>query len=266
MIKPMKKSDSSVGASRGAKPKPNQARGGAGLGEARGQFEDQLPPSRKMEAMGRLAEGAAHDFNNILSAALMHLGLLQQSTELTVNTRESLREIDLEVRRAASLARQLLLCGQPPPPQVVPLEITVSTSASRAGEIKGGSETILLVEDDPSVRRTAALCLRKLGYAVLEAGNGPEALKVWEQHRQNISLLITDMAMPNQISGLDLAGRFKKEKNALKIIIFSGYSMDSPEFPANALKRVAYLAKPCDPAAMAKAVRRCLDEPADETA
>ena len=70
----------------------------------------------------------------------------------------------------------------------------------------------------------SALCLRKLGYGVLVASNGAEALKLWEQHRETIELLLTDVVMPGSMSGLDLAERLKSEKEGLPVILCSGYT------------------------------------------
>jgi CheY-like chemotaxis protein len=127
-------------------------------------------------------------------------------------------------------------------------------------EIKGGSETILLVEDEPSVRRTVALCLRKLGYAVLEAGTALEALKAWEEHHQAIKLLFTDLVLPGEMTGLDFGERLRKEKASLKVVISSGYSEDPATPPLTTGQEITYLAKPYKTTALAKAVRRCLDQ------
>jgi CheY-like chemotaxis protein len=127
-------------------------------------------------------------------------------------------------------------------------------------EVKGGSETILLVEDDPLVRRLAALGLRKMGYAVLEAGTGPEALKAWKEHHQSIELLFTDMVMPEGMTGLELAERLKQEKSSLKIIISSGYCADMLESHPKDGRDITFLPKPYAPAALARTVRHCLDK------
>jgi PAS domain S-box-containing protein len=74
----------------------------------RRQLEEQFRQAQKMEAIGQLAGGVAHDFNNILSATLLHLGLLQQRPQLTPDLKE-LQEMEKEVGRAAALTRQLLL-------------------------------------------------------------------------------------------------------------------------------------------------------------
>lgn len=86
--------------------------------------------------------------------------------------------------------------------------------------------TILLVEDETCVRRTVSQGLRRMGYRVLEAGNGPEAIKVWQEQSREIDLLFSDMVMPEGLSGLDLADNFKKEKAGLKVLISSGYNAE----------------------------------------
>jgi CheY-like chemotaxis protein len=127
-------------------------------------------------------------------------------------------------------------------------------------EIKGGTEMILVVEDEVYVRRLVANCLRKLGYAVLEAGDAQDALRVWREHHERISLLFTDTLMPGILTGLDLARQLRQEKSGLKIISSSGYRAELTESPALTGGKITYLPKPYAPALLAKAVRRCLDE------
>jgi PAS domain S-box-containing protein len=381
------------------------------------KVEDQLRQAQKMEAIGQLAGGVAHDFNNILTATLMHLGLLRQSAQLTMGMKEALIEVEGETMRAANLTRQLLLFSRRQVARFEPLDmnllitellkmlrrllgenvkvefhrssaavwveadtgmleqvvmnlcinardampkggtLTVGTTlvahdaasmrphpdarpgrfvcltvtdtgcgmdeslskrifepffttkpagrgtglglatvygivkqhkgwvevesalakgsafrvflpavapvdkasvANRTDEVPGGTETILLVEDDHVLRRTAALCLRKLGYAVLAAANVPEALSLWEQHKPRIELLLTDMVMPEEMTGLNLAERFTNEKAALRIIITSGYGAEFSQ-PHALGKEVAFLAKPYRPTRLARLVRQCLD-------
>jgi len=76
---------------------------------SRKQLEIQLLQAQKMEAIGQLAGGVAHDFNNILAATMMHLSLLQRVPELTLSMKESLKELETETKRATGLTRQLLL-------------------------------------------------------------------------------------------------------------------------------------------------------------
>nr|AUN37525.1 diguanylate cyclase/phosphodiesterase [uncultured bacterium] len=385
------------------------------------RLEAQLRQAVKMEAVGQLAGGVAHDFNNILATVMMHLGLLQQSPGLTADARESLKELETEATRAAGLARQLLLFSRrevahPKPldlnelvqnllkmlrrllgenmdivfrpssdavwlaadagmiEQVVmnlcvnardampnggQLDLAISLIELRSGpprpnssarsfaclsvndsgcgmdaavlqrifepffttkeagkgtglglatvygivkqhqgwievdseEGKGssfriflpalkeamekpkaavtehpdeaprGSETILLVEDDESVRRMAALCLRKLGYEVLETASGVEALESWRKHRQRIKLLFTDLIMPGTMTGLGLAQRLRQERPDLKVIISSGYDSERTAPSSIVNQPFTHCAKPYSTFALAKIVRQCLDEP-----
>jgi PAS domain S-box-containing protein len=377
------------------------------------QVEEQLRQSQKMGAIGQLAGGIAHDFNNTLLMILMRLGKLREMPLLSLDTMESLKEIERTTARATNLTRQLLSFSRKLSARIERLDInslisellvmlrpllgdrieiafqcpadhvwvnadagmmeqvvmnlcinardampkggrlTLAAarvevhSAARAGcfvclsvsdtgcgmdetvlarvfepffttkevgkgtglgmatvcrivkehqgwvnvesavgrgssfrvylpsampmgqsaisnldeVIRGGSEGILLVEDDLYVRRLVATQLRELGYAVLEAGNGLEALHRWEEHQQDIELLFTDMTMPGNMSGLDLALRLKKEQPSLRVISSSGSGANLSQNPLTAGQEFFYLPKPYEPAALALTVRRCLDKP-----
>jgi DNA-binding NtrC family response regulator len=116
------------------------------------------------------------------------------------------------------------------------------------------------VEDERSLRRATALFLRRKGYGVLEAGRGSEAVDLWERHREDIRLLFTDMVMPGDLTGMDLANRFRAEKPGLKVIVSSGYSAELSGQTAPADTAVVFVPKPCEAEELAKAVRQLLDE------
>ncbi len=124
----------------------------------------------------------------------------------------------------------------------------------------GGHETILLVEDEDIVRRPISIYLRKLGYTVIEAPDGKQAFKLWQQNRDTIGLLYTDIIMPEGISGLELAGQLKMEKPALKVIISSGYSTEISTHGVPEQDEFVYLAKPSTSATIASTIRACLDK------
>jgi CheY-like chemotaxis protein len=124
----------------------------------------------------------------------------------------------------------------------------------------GGTETILMVEDDEALRRFASLWLRKLGYNVIEAPNGVEAIKLWEQFRDQIDLLLTDSVMPGGISGIGLVERLIVEKGSLKVIVNSGYGPDRSRVATLAARGIAFLPKPYNSSELASAVRKSLDE------
>jgi len=125
--------------------------------------------------------------------------------------------------------------------------------------VTGGSETILLVEDSNEVRLLTATNLQRLGYRVLVAENGQQALERWASHSGRIDLLVTDMVMPEGLTGLELSRRLRKESPALRIIIMSGYSLELSLHGGLAKDRVLYLQKPFEPGALASMVRQSLD-------
>ena len=123
----------------------------------------------------------------------------------------------------------------------------------------GGDETILLVEDDLALRELVRDVLRKRGYTVLEAASGVQALRLWRTERDRIDLLLTDMMLPEGISGGELAQNVLAEKPAVKVIYSSGYSLDSLGSDSILLEESNYLQKPYDPDTLARAVRSRLD-------
>jgi two-component system cell cycle sensor histidine kinase/response regulator CckA len=133
------------------------------------------------------------------------------------------------------------------------------TASSPGLELRGGCETVLLVEDEAPVREMVRLCLRSKGYCVLEAANGVEALALWQQQSSQIDLLFTDMRMPEGINGMELAERLKAEKSTLKVIISSGYSLEISQHGAPADRAITFLPKPYPLETLAKAVRKSLD-------
>ncbi|MCD6051854.1 MAG: multi-sensor hybrid histidine kinase, partial [Verrucomicrobia bacterium] len=125
----------------------------------------------------------------------------------------------------------------------------------------GGTETILLVEDENSVRMLVRSILEHYGYTVLEAEHGPAALLVWQQHRYKIKLLLTDMMMPEGMTGRDLAEKLLLEEPKLKVIYTSGYSANVFTKDAPLRPDIAFLQKPYQPHKLARLVRETLDTP-----
>jgi len=126
----------------------------------------------------------------------------------------------------------------------------------------GGKETILIVEDEPVLRQMARLMLEDCGYRSLEAESGLQALQIWEQCRENIDLVLTDMVMPDGVSGMDLARRLIDSKPDVKIIFASGYSMDDLDTTFLREGHAGFLQKPYTHATLTKAVRNALDQTA----
>ena len=142
-----------------------------------------------------------------------------------------------------------------------PVELTAVKQLPQT-PIEGGQETVLIVEDEPVLRDMAHVILQDCGYNILEASSGRDALRVWENHKEKIDLLVTDMVMPEGISGMDLANRLLESKPDLKIIFASGYSMDDLDTAFVRDGHAIFLQKPYTHVTLAKAVRQCLDKTA----
>ena len=382
-------------------------------------LEGQLRQSQKMESVGQLAAGVAHDFNNILTIIQGHAQLLQQAKGLDTRSLDSMRQISQAADRAANLTRQLLMFSrkQAMQPQLLNLNdivlnitkmlralagdqitfqfdrarqlpiinadpgmmeqilvnltanardamprggsITITTAsvdidpsyvvrhpeagcglhlclsvadsgsgmsadtlshifepfyttkdvgkgtglglATVYGIVKqhegwvevqseidagttfriylpvsaemssveepmmeptqalGGQETILAVEDEPSLRDLVKEILASYGYRVIEASNGSEALEIWKKRQGEIDLLFTDMMMPAGPSGRELAQRLMDDKPTLRVVYTSGYSVDVVAADFNFREGVNFLQKPYLPETLAQTIRNCLD-------
>ena len=139
---------------------------------------------------------------------------------------------------------------------------TASRSQVRVDGVgaKGGSETILVVEDEPAVRLLTRTILERGGYQVIEAASGTEGLRAWEQCGRRIDLLLTDMVMPDGMSGCELADRLQDASSDLRVVLTSGYSTDLAGRELSLKQRQSFLQKPAPPKAILAAVRQALDE------
>jgi signal transduction histidine kinase/CheY-like chemotaxis protein len=383
------------------------------------QLEEQLRQAQKLEAVGQLAGGVAHDFNNILTAIIMQAELLDTDDQVSPEIKDGLRQIHAAAERAADLTRQLLLFSrrqvmQPrdvdlnevvtnlakmlqriigedvrlqlhlnPTPlwshadpgmldqvlmnlavnardampeggqlRIETLSRTVDdTFAQQRGEIApgdyvgfrvtdtgcgiapenlprifepffttkepgkgtglglatvfgivkqhggwievesqvgrgtifevylpalsrtaaaeaaapvaarppGGTETILLVEDDEAVRLLTRTTLERHGYRVIEAPDGLAALESWERHRATVALLLTDIVVPRGIGGRELAQRLQADRPDLKVIYLTGYSAEFADREMTLHPGQQFLQKPLQADMLLAAVRRCLD-------
>jgi CheY-like chemotaxis protein len=114
-------------------------------------------------------------------------------------------------------------------------------------------ETILLVEDEPAVRQLFAQALARSGYTVLEARNGQEAMKVFDEHGDSIDMLLTDLRMP-YMGGAELAHHLRGRRRNLKLLCISGYPG-----PLDADLAADFLAKPFSRDELLRKVREVLD-------
>jgi PAS domain S-box-containing protein len=130
----------------------------------------------------------------------------------------------------------------------------------RGEELPLGNETILVVEDELSVRDLAARVLERQGYELLVASNGDEALRlIQEQAGKKIDLLLTDMVMPG-MSGPELADRLRASHAEARVLYISGYSNNSMVRHGKLEPGIYFLQKPFSPEALARKVREILDD------
>jgi two-component system cell cycle sensor histidine kinase/response regulator CckA len=132
-----------------------------------------------------------------------------------------------------------------------------SAPLSRSGTPRG-VETVLLVEDESSVRALAETILSRLGYRVLVADSGPAAVKIWGENRSRIDVLLTDVIMP-MMSGGDLAHKLRETSPGLKVLFMSGYTDDMIASHGVLAGETQLIQKPFTAEALGRKLRDVLD-------
>lgn len=123
----------------------------------------------------------------------------------------------------------------------------------------GGTETILLVEDEPSVRELTRKILKRFGYEVIEACSGVDALNSWTTCRDSVALVLTDLVMPGGVSGHQLAARLLADRPELKVIFMSGYSAEIAGRELEVGIGDRFIQKPFLPKQLLEIIRATLD-------
>jgi PAS domain S-box-containing protein len=122
----------------------------------------------------------------------------------------------------------------------------------------GGTETVLVVEDESEVRELTEQILRVNGYTVIAAENADSAMRIFEQRGESIDLLLTDVIMPG-INGRILAEKLRAKRPSLKVLFMSGYTADLIERRGIENRTMCFLSKPFTASELKWAVRRALD-------
>ena len=141
------------------------------------------------------------------------------------------------------------------------VEGEVTSFEKEQGPMNGfrGSETILLVEDDDTLRNLAKKILQKHGYSVLDAHNGEKALRVTDKHHGPLHLILTDVVMPG-MNGREVVERLQSLRQEIKVLYMSGY-LDNEIAPHGILDPgINFIEKPFTPNGLAMKVRRVLDQ------
>ena len=146
-----------------------------------------------------------------------------------------------------------------PQMQDPPLSLSEHTKAAEATptDLTRGTETLLVVEDEPALRALAVTALQKQGYIVLEAANGRQALQVAAEYPGSIHLLVTDVIMP-QMGGKELAESLQSVRVGCEILYTSGYTDDAIVKHGVLEANVAFLQKHYSPTTLARKVREVL--------
>ncbi len=124
-----------------------------------------------------------------------------------------------------------------------------------------GDETILLVDDEEIIRALCSSVLTRHGYRVMAAADGREALQVYSQHERDIDLVILDLSMPN-LSGMETLERLRAFRPDVRVILSSGYSLDTSHDLLQQKGVSGFIPKPYQPQDLVRMVRQALDSPA----
>jgi signal transduction histidine kinase/CheY-like chemotaxis protein len=138
-----------------------------------------------------------------------------------------------------------------------------AASATADAQPKATGETILVVEDDEGVRRTAVEALREMGYEVLEAGDAMEGVRLIVD-RGGIDLLFTDVGLPGGVNGRALADAARSARPGMRVLFTTGYTRNAVLKNGTLDRGVHFIAKPFNLAALAAKVREVLEAPAQD--
>jgi CheY-like chemotaxis protein len=138
--------------------------------------------------------------------------------------------------------------------------VAVSPQTEIGVTAEGGSETILVVDDEPDIRETAARLLSALGYRVYQAGSAEEALGIIED-RKDIDLLFTDVVMPGKLRSSELAERARELRPGMQVLFTSGYSHGELAKGGWLAPGIALLKKPYTVDGLATKIRHVLQQP-----
>jgi len=145
-----------------------------------------------------------------------------------------------------------------PPTAVTELKVEDETPPLET-EILSGTETVLVVEDEPALRRLISVSLEKRGYTVLAAEDGTEAIRILENNPGEIDLVVSDIMMP-KLNGLELRKKATLLRPDMRFLFISGYAEDTIGRTAHLPQDAGYLEKPFLPIELARKVRALLNE------
>lgn len=229
--------------------------------------QESVPDQRAsdLEEANKVAGYVAHELNNLLTVIQINAEFLLGTAGDDPQSAQELADIQTASRRASILARQLLASSRLEPFDVAAAEAILKKKSAAGSEKRGArahrtprvSETILLVEDEATVRSLAKRVLTQQGYRILEASDGTVALRLAAGHVGEIDLVLTDVAMPN-LGGRGMVEELRELSPGLRVLFMSGHPKDEI-FPDRATaERTAYLQKPFTSQTLCEQVRAAL--------
>ncbi len=132
--------------------------------------------------------------------------------------------------------------------------------APEPDSVEGRGERILLVEDEPTVRLATRTIISRAGYRVTEAPDAPTALQIWTNTPTPFDLVVTDMVMPNGVSGAELVAQLRERCPGLRVIITTGYSQELLQQEARGFGGARLLLKPFTTTSLLRTMRELLDD------
>ncbi|HYA16361.1 MAG TPA: PAS domain S-box protein, partial [Bryobacteraceae bacterium] len=209
---------------------------------ARRRMEEQLRAARKLEALGRLAGGIAHDFDAVLSFISTRIESALGELPSSHPARPSIEQAREAAKNAQALTGQLLAFTRGP-------------AEPAARQTPSGSETILLVETDPLIRELSRDMLERQGYRVILAAEPAEAERVGAAAR--CDLLIAGFRMAS-MSGEELARRLRTWQPGLRVLFIAGYDDPPREGLDPALANSGFISRPFSADSLGRKVRQIL--------
>ena len=190
-----------------------------------GDGED--PDRAQLEEVVRKASRVAHDLNNLVSVIIGYANLLLEQVPANSPARTMAEEVQTAAFQAADLTRQLVELRR----EQKALERAREGGPARVPERPGGGNTVLIIEDDPGVRRLAESILTRGGFQVLLAAEGKAALALAEGHPGRIDLLLADLVLPGT-GGSELVSRVRRLRPEARVLFMSGGSSAGAPEPA----------------------------------
>lgn len=253
-----------------------------------GSVEDTLAMrTQELRSFAELAGSAAHELNNLLTVIRMNTDLIEASLNQAKLPATETVDIRLAADRAEALTKKLLLTSRRTLPQATGLDRRIapvplpgsplkeskeevvareSLEAQAAGVRRlthgapTGSETILLVDDEKSLRKLGKRVLSAAGYRVLEASDGAMALRVAAEEVGEIDLVLTDVEMPN-LGGRGMVDELLELSPGIRVLFMSGYTDNEILRHGIRTSKAEFLQKPFTAETLCAAVRSVLEKP-----